>query len=186
MVHKAGIKGSDWTVCIGGFREVPVDDVDELLSRVRKASSPCVFQLFDADQVAGWEHLYYAAVNAVRALEAEAAVSKSLAIEVLLYASCQDQISRALDILGVKPSTERVALLLMGRGLGEVEPAFRRASGLLGVEDDSVLEVDGDKFEELRRLYSVSDLELEAVGGNKFEAFTRLVVERGALLPVRR
>jgi KEOPS complex subunit Cgi121 len=186
LVHKAGIKSSEWTVFISGFKEVSVDNVDEILSLVGKAASPCIFQLLDADLVAGWKHLYYAAVNAVRAFETETAISKSLAIEALLYASCQDQISQALDFLGVKPSTRRVVLLLMGHEQREMEAAFRQASELLGDEDDTVLEVDSYKFEELRRLYSVSELELEAVGGRRFEALTSLLIERGALLPVRK
>jgi len=185
MVHTAEIKGSGWAVCIGGFRGVSVGDVDELLARVGEAVSPHVFQLFDADRVAGWDHLRFAAVNALKAFEAGASVSKSLAMEVLLYASCQDQISQAFDILGISPSTERVALLVMGKG-SELERAFKRAAGLIGAEDDAVLEVDDEKFQELMRIYSVSDLELEAVCGPRGAALTRLLIERGALLPARR
>ena len=186
MVYTAGIKGSDWVLCIGGFRAGAVGDVDRLLERVEGAVSPHLFQLFDADRVAGWEHLYFAAVNAVRASEAGAAVSKSLPIEVLLYASCQDQIKRAFDILGLSASTERVALLVMAEETEDAERAFERASRLIGTEDDTVLLVDDEKFKNLRRVYSVSDLELEAVGGPKGAALTRLLIERGALLPVRR
>lgn len=186
MVHIARVKGSDWSVYIGGFKGVVVGDVDGLLGRVGETVSPHIFQLFDADRVAGWEHLYLAAVNAVKAFEAGVAVSKSLAIEVLLYASCQDQIARAFAILGISPSTERVALLLMVDSPELAEPAFERASRLLGDEDDSVLRVDAEKFKELRLVYSVSNLELEAVGGKRRAALARLLIEKGALLPVRR
>lgn len=186
MVHTAEIKGSEWVVCIGGFIGVKVDDVDSLLDRVGAEVSPYVFQLFDADHVAGWEHLYFASVNAVKAFETGSAVSKSLAIEVLLYASCQDQIVEAFTILGISSTTERVALLVMAEGVSEVEYAFKRASRLLGSEDDSVLHVNDEKFEKLKQVYSVLDLELEAVSGTREEALTRLLIERGALLPVHR
>ena len=186
MVHTARIKDTDWVVCIGGFRGVKVDDVDILLERLGTEVSPSVFQLFDADRVAGGEHIYLAAVNAVQAFESEVTVSKSLAIEILLYASCQDQIAEAFTILGISPSTERVALLVMDESASKAEHAFSRASKLIGKEDDSVLRVDDEKFEELRQVYSISDLELEAVAGSKEEVLTRLIIERGALLPVRR
>ncbi len=186
MVHTARIKGSDWAVCIGGFREVKVVDVDSILDRFKAEVSGSVFQLFDADRVAGWEHIYFASVNAVKAFETEAAVSKSLAIEVLLYASCQDQITVAFSILGISPNTDRVALLVMGESVSEAEHAFKKASKLIGNEDDSVLLVDNEKFDELKRVYSISDLELEAVAGSREEALARLIIERGALLPVRR
>jgi len=78
MVHTEEIEGSEWFVSIGGFREISVADVDDLLSSVRGAAKPALFQLFDADRVAGWRHLFYAAVNAVKAFDGGTAVSRLL------------------------------------------------------------------------------------------------------------
>jgi len=186
LVHAAKIKGTSWVVLVGGFCGVEVTSVDDLLQRVGEAVSPCVLQVFDADRVAGWEHLRFAAVNAVKAFEAGASFSKSLAVEVLLYASCQDQISRAFDILGISTATRRVALLVMGQDPDEAARALGRASRILGTVDDSVFSVNDKKFELLRQTYSVSDAELKALGGRREEALTRLIVERGALLAVHR
>ena len=186
MVHTAGIKGSNWFVSIGGFREVPISDVDDLLTRVREAASPALFQLFDADRVAGWRHLLFAAVNAVKAFEGGTAVSRSLEMEALLYASCQDQISRAFEVIGVSPATERVALLVLAKSHEDMKKSFDRISRVLGVADDSVLQVDEGKFEDVKGVYEVSGAELEVVGGPREEALTWLVVERGALIRVRR
>ncbi|UCH56973.1 MAG: hypothetical protein JSV18_06445 [Candidatus Bathyarchaeota archaeon] len=186
MVRTSIIKGSNRAVAIGGFRGVPVRDVEGLLARLDEAVSPSVFQIFDARMVAGWGHLFFATVNAVRAFETGTAISRSLGIEALLYASCRDQISQALDLMGVTPATERVALLVLADDPGLAKEAFERASRILGEEDDSVLKFKGDKFEEIRGIFGVSDAELEAVGGPREEALTRLLVERGALLPLRR
>ena len=186
MVHTAEIKGSDWCVSIGGFRDVHAADVDELLSQVGEAAHPSPFQLFDADRVAGWRHLYFAAVNAVNAFEGGTAISRSLAMESLLYASCQDQIDRALELIGVSRETERAALVVFAKSPVDAERAFSGVSSVLGVADDSVLKVDGVKFEKIKEAFGVSDLELEAVGGPREEALTWLVVERGALLSIRR
>ncbi|MCW3979733.1 MAG: KEOPS complex subunit Cgi121 [Candidatus Bathyarchaeota archaeon] len=186
MVHEAGIKGSGWHVAIGGFRGVSVADVDELLRRVEEAASPALFQLFDADRVVGWRHLFFAAVNAVKAFEGGAAISRSLEMEALLYASCQDQISQALEVVGISSESNKVGLLVLGRSPEEAEAAFERISGVLGGADDSVLEINEAKFEGIRSAFGVSDVELEAVEGPVEEALTWLVVERGALLPLRR
>lgn len=186
MVRTAEIKGSEWAVSIGGFRDAPIGDVDGFLARAGGAVAPAVFQVFDADNVAGWEHLFFAAVNAVKAIEAGSAISRSLAIEVLLYASCQDQISRALDVAGISPSTERVALLVLASGKEAAEGAFGRASEALGVADDSILELAAEKTDRIKKTFGVTDPELEAVGGPEVEALTRLLVERGALLPLRK
>jgi len=186
MVRTSTIKGSDKAVSIGGFRSVTVNDVDELLSSLRKATSPSVFQIFDATRIAGWRHLYMAAVNAVGAFESGSPISRGLGIEVLLYASCQNQISRALDVVGVSPDTEKLGLVVLNDGPGEADAAFERAANLLGEADDSVLGLDETKFQEVVEVFGVSENELEAVGGGRDNALTSLLVEKGALLPLRR
>jgi len=186
MVRTSTIKGSGKAVSIGGFRGVTVNDVDELLISLSRATAPAVFQIFDAARIAGWRHLYMAAVNAVGAFESGSPISRGLGIEVLLYASCQDQISRALDVVGVGPGTEKLALVVLSDGFGEAEAAFERATDILGETDDSVLGLDETKFQEIAELFGVSENEFEAVGGGRDQALTSLLVEKGALLPLRR
>jgi tRNA threonylcarbamoyladenosine modification (KEOPS) complex Cgi121 subunit len=186
MVRTSTIKGSDKAVSIGGFRGVTVNDVDELLSSLNGATSPAVFQIFDAARIAGWSHLYMAAVNAVGVFESGSPISRGLGIEVLLYASCQDQISRALEVVGVSPGIEKLALVVLSDGPGEAEAVFEKAADLLGEADDSVLGLDEIKFREIAQVFGVSENELEAVGGERDEALTSLLVEKGALLPLRR
>lgn len=186
MTYRARIRDSGWYLLIGGFRDVQVNDAGSLLRRVGEAAAPCTFQLFDADRVAGWEHLYMAAVNADRAFKTGSALSRSLAMEILLYASCRDQISEALGVLGVTRSTRNIALLVMFPERDEAQGCFERASRLLGAEDDSVLSVGEEKLRILMDVYGVTGEELDAVGGNPYEALTSLVIERGALLAVHR
>jgi len=186
MVRTSTIKGSDKAVSIGGFRGVTVNDVDELLSSLSRATSPAVFQIFDATRIAGWSHLYMAAVNAVAAFESGTTISRGLGIEVLLYASCQDQISRALDVVGVGPGTEKLALIILRDDPGKAEAAFEKAADILGEADDSVLGLDEAKFREIAKVFGVSENALEAVGGERDKALTSLLVEKGALLPLRR
>ena len=186
MVRTSTIKGSNKAVSIGGFRDVTVNDVDELLSSLSKATSPAVFQIFDSTRIAGWRHLYMAAVGAVGAFESGSRISRGLGIEVLLYVSCQDQISRALDVVGVGPDTEKLALVVLRDGPGEAEVTFERAVDILGEADDSVLEIDETKLLEITKVFGISENELEAVGGNHDNALISLLVEKGALLPLRR
>ena len=186
MVHSAGIKGSGWHAAIGGFKGGNWEDVEGLLSLARHEARGTIFQLFDADRVAGWRHLYFAAVNAGLASKKGTSISRSLAIEALLYASCQDQISRAFEVMGLSPKTKRIALLVLAQDPEEALRAFKMISRVLGEEDDSALMIDVGKFGEIMETFGISDMELEAVGGPREEALTRLVVERGALLPLRR
>lgn len=186
MVHSAGIEGSGRHVAVGGFSLTSALDVDGLLSMVGEAVSPCHFQLFDADRIAGWGHLFFAAVNAVKAFDSGRAISKSLAMEVLLYASCHNQISQALETVGLSTETRRPALIVFSETPEDGLRAFGMASDLLGVADDSVLEIHGDKLVSLMGIFGVSEVELQAVGGTREGALTKLLVERGALLSTRR
>ena len=186
MVYTFNVKDSVWVASIGGFRYVGALHVDEVLSQVEEAVKPSIFQLFDADKVGGWKHLFFAAVNAVKAFETGVGVSKSLAIEVLLYASCQDQISQAFDIIGISPSSRRLALIVLAQHRGDAVNSFKMASKILGTEDDSVLVINEEKYERLKRTFGITETELAAVGSPREEALSAILVERGALLPLRK
>ncbi|HDI52664.1 MAG TPA: hypothetical protein ENF89_00790 [Candidatus Bathyarchaeota archaeon] len=186
MVHRASVKSSPWHLCIGGFKLKTPRDVESLLREVTRAASPHLAQLFDADRVAGWEHLYLATVNAVRAFQSGYNIARSLSMEVLLYVSCRDQIAEAIRLVGVSPETERAALLVLAEDEGECLKAYGSVSRLLGEEDDSLLEVDEAKLRRLMELHEISEEEVEAVGGQRAEAITLLLVERGALIPAMR
>jgi len=185
MVITSSINDSDKAIAIGGFKDVTVDDVDDLLDQIRGAISPAIFQIFDASRIAGWRHLYMSAVNAVGSFEKGSPISRALGIEVLLYTSCQDQISRALDVVGVGPDTDRLALVILGNDPSETESSFEKVADVLGEVDDSVLDLDETKFLEVARVFGVTDKELDAVGGERYEALTSILVEKGALLPLR-
>jgi len=178
----SGIKGSELFVAIGGFR-VEVGDPRELVKAVSEASAPHTAQIVDAEMVAGRDHLFMAAVNAARSTAAGTSVSKSITVETLLYASAQDQITKAISLLGVTKNSSTVALMVFAPNPDEVKIAYGEAAKLLGKEDESVLEVDDVKVASLRNTYGISDEELEAAGG--YDALCGLVVERGALLSLR-
>jgi len=180
----SGIKGSPLFVAIGGFRVGGVVDPRGLVRAVSEASAPHAAQIVDAGRVAGRDHLFMAAVNAARSTETGMAVSKSITVEAVLYASAQDQITKALALLGVTAKSTTVALVVFAPSRGEAEKAYGEAARLLGEEDDGVLEIDEVKTASLRKTYGIGDEELEAAGGPG--ALGRLVVERGALLSLRR
>ena len=180
------LEGLGYHVCVGGFRTEPVADVDKLIELLSAEASPHAFQVFDADRVAGWRHLFFAALNAVKAFRDGYNVSKSLGIEVLVYASCQRQIREAFRIVGVRPGCSRMALVTLSEKRRGCLEAYRRCARLLGAEDDSVLEVSGEKLEVIKEVYGVTPQEMESrCGEAPGEAVSWLIVERMALLSVR-
>jgi len=177
-------------VAVAGFRNVKIANVEDFLETVRRCLAKSVeVQFFDAGLVATWQHLYFAALNALNAFKNGINISKSLAVEILLYASAQRQIRKAVNLLGIKSNSKAIAVFVVGEGAKDVEAALEVISEIVGGRrDDTVLELSREKIEAIRRVFEISDAELEAVmrGNNLEQAIIDLIIERGALLAIER
>jgi KEOPS complex subunit Cgi121 len=180
------VEGFNKYVAIAGFRNVKIKDVNSFLECVRGEVKEAYIQFFDAKLIAGQQHLHFAALNALKAFEKKLNISNSPAIEVLLYASAQRQIRKAVDMLGIKPHSSQVAVLVIAETKRGADIALEAVSKLIsGERDDRVLELTDEKFEGVKTLFGVSDLEVEAkLGKEGFEreALVDLVIEHVALL----
>jgi tRNA threonylcarbamoyladenosine modification (KEOPS) complex Cgi121 subunit len=146
------------------------------------------FQLFDARLVATWEHLHFAAINALVAFRNRRNISKSVAVETLLYASAQNQIQKATRLLGVRPGSSDIAVLIVGERSEPIQSLLSTISENFGRKrDDRVLELSKEKSESIRRFFGVSENQLRAVkrGRSLDRALVDLVIERVALVAVR-
>jgi len=185
------LKGFDKYIVIAGFRYVKIKNVDNFFIVVKeKAENTCV-QFFDAKLVAGWQHLYFAALNAVNAFSKELNISNNLDIEILLYASAQRQIKEAVRLIGIHPNSSKVAVVIIANTRIEASSMLSVISALLtqSTRDDGLLELTDDKVEGIKRLFEISDIELgskvEREDGKK-EALIDLVIEHVALLVTQR
>lgn len=184
------IEGNHKYIAVAGFKNVKITDVNAFLNAVRQKIRDTCVQFFDARFIATEEHLFFAALNALRAFESKLSISNSLAMETLLFASAQRQITKATDILGIKAESQRVAVLIIGETQQTATTTLERISKIVpGERDDSVLELNKEKFEAVRRLFGISDFELNAKlekTGLENEALVDLVIEHVALLATQR
>jgi KEOPS complex subunit Cgi121 len=171
---------------ITGFRNVKIRDVEEFFKRIRKEKQLNVeIQFFDAKFVATWQHLYFAAVNALTAFKNKENISKSLAMESLLYASAQRQIRKAMKLLGIKPNSSEIAVLIIGEKPESAKLALSVISqNVKAKHDDTVLKLSKKKIALIREIFGISDVELKTVmeKDGLEKALTDLVIERMALL----
>jgi tRNA threonylcarbamoyladenosine modification (KEOPS) complex Cgi121 subunit len=172
---------------ISGFRDIQIEDPTHFLSAVRKALPNNVeVQFFNADLVASWQHLYFAIANALMAFRTERNVSKSIAVEVALYASAQRQITKAIERIGVTKDTANVAMIVVCESEDSAKATLKAvAKRLVKEPDEKVLELSPEKIKLIKRVFGISDVELEAVAGakdNAAEALVDAVIERVALL----
>jgi len=180
------IKEFEEYVEITGFKNVRIKDVEEFLNTIRKEKRPNVeIQFFDAEFVATWQHLYFAVLNALTAFKNKKNISKSLAMETLLYASAQRQIRKAMELLGIKPNIQKIALLIIGEKPEIVKTALSTVSTNIDAQnEEAVLELSEEKKKMIQKTFQISDLELKTtMKKNDLEkALINLVIERMALL----
>jgi KEOPS complex subunit Cgi121 len=173
-------------VAIAGFRNVRIKDIEEFFKMTRKERSSSVeIQFFDAKFVATWQHLYFAALNALTAFKNRENISESLAMESLLYASAQRQIRKAMELLGIKPNSSEIAVLVIGERPELVRSALSLVSKQVKAKrDDTILGLSEEKVAGIRKIFVISDVELETVMKKDYleKALTDLVIERMALL----
>ena len=175
---------------IVGFKDVEIDGTEAFLKMINRGKPVGVdVQFFDADIVATWQHLYFAMLNALTAFKNGQNLSKSVAMETMLYASGRRQIQKATQLLGIKPTSHNIAVLAIGGKTEAIQEALAKiALRLGGQRDDSVLELSGKKMERVRRVFDISDVELGTVmdEDGMEKALVDLVIERVALLATAR
>ncbi len=174
-----------------GFDGARISDPEKILKQLRLSVQDAQVQLLKADLIAGREHLWFAGRNALISFNGRGRKSKSLAVELLLYVSCQGQISKAIQLLGVNKRDRRVALAALSESKDALEKLAEIAkSRISGKLSDDLLEIRSEeKAGELRRVYGITSRELEASRfpeETQLDVLKRLVIERSALVAVER
>jgi len=171
---------------ITGFRNVDIKDAEEFVKATcRETPQDGWVQFFGAELVATWQHLYFAALNALLAFKNGINISKSVAMETMLYASAQRQIRTAIDLIGVKCKSANVAVIIIGENAESVKACLSAVSKRVGEKpDDTVLEISNKKIQDIREAFGVTETELETFmrKSDGKQALVDLVIERMALL----
>ena len=175
---------------ITGFKGVKVGNVEAFFKAIRNEKlSNVEIQFFDAQLVATSQHLYFAVLNALTAFKNGENISRNLAMEIMLYASAQRQIRKAMKLLGITRRSSDIATMIVADKPDSAKAALSIASqNLRAKPDDAVVELTRGKVKSIRRVFGISQAELEAVGkGDGLEAaLVDLVIERMALLSTQR
>lgn len=173
-------------ISILGFRESKIGDHNIFLEQFNAKKGDATIQLFDVTNIAGPQHLYFAAVNALNAFAKKTNISNNLEVEALLYASAQRQITKAVEMLGLKNETSEIGVLILTENLAQKKDWIRLVTNLIpGKRDDSILTLTDKKVKNVKNMFGISELEFEAClkkDGTEKEALVDLVIERMALL----
>jgi tRNA threonylcarbamoyladenosine modification (KEOPS) complex Cgi121 subunit len=160
---------STYHIAIAGSRECPTGaNMRDLPDRVRALEDGVkvlVAQIFDAERIATHIHLLASAIYALQSFKESRAISKTLGTETLLYSSAQRQITKAIEMLGYKPTSHNIASLVISLQLdGAVDFSKRISEITRGINDDDVMNVRSlEKLETIKKVFEVGELEMESV-----------------------
>lgn len=170
---------------ITGFRNVEFSRAEEFLkaNRKEKNQDTCI-QFFNAELVATSEHLNFAVLNALEAFKNNTNISKSLAMETMLYASAQRQIQKSIQLLGINPKSADIALVIIGENFGSVKKMLQAVTEFLNAKpDDTALKLTSEKTRKIKQTYEITNQMLKTVTEpDSTQALVNLVIERVALL----
>ncbi|MCJ7632283.1 hypothetical protein MUP77_07810, partial [Candidatus Bathyarchaeota archaeon] len=131
----------DKIISIIGFKSVKIGNIDTFLVNIKKKIYPATVQIVDAMKVAGRPHLLFAFLNAQESFKQRREISVNLEMETLLYASSKRQISKAIEILGIKTKTSKIAVVIFAQSEIEIKDAENKLEKLVpGTRDDNVLD----------------------------------------------
>ena len=175
-------------IAIMGFKNVKIKNINNFIE-VFKKKTKTPMQFFNAKNIAGLDHLYFAALNALIAFGKGINISNHLAVELLIYASAQRQITKAIKMIGITQDSSEIAVLIIGKNKNEKETCIKLVIDMIsGEQNDAIINLTTKKVNRIKRLYKISDLEFEAKlkkPGLENETLTDLIIERMALLVLK-
>jgi len=161
---------------------------EELIQLAKSLSSDSItVQLLNGLLSADETHLLSAAQNAINAKRGEYMLSRSLDVEIIVFASAQRQIGRALDELGVYDGLDDIAVVVVGTDSSAVKDCIQDLAGKIGSEVIPAFAATSERIERIKDHYQISDKEIGAISDSdeiesQLTALSRCLVSRVSLV----
>jgi KEOPS complex subunit Cgi121 len=187
-IEQLGLDNEDKVVGIAELRNSNNLKQEELIQLATSMSSEILtIQLLNGQLIANEIHLLSATQNAIKAQQGDYMISRSLDVEVIVFASTQRQIGRALEALGVYDGLEELALVVIGTDSSQVEHSIKELADAIGAEVVPAFAVSEDRIERVKQHFQISDKEISALSDSdalqsKLDALSRCIVSRVSLV----
>lgn len=187
-IEKLGNDGNGKIIGITEFHNSTNLKQKELIQIAESLSSDILtVQLLNGLLIADEIHLLSAAQNAINAEQGEYMLSRSLDVEILVFASAQRQIGRAIDTLGVYDGLDEIAAVVVGLDEGSVENAIHDLVKRIGKEIIPSFPITKERIARIKNHYEISDKEINTISDtksleSKMSALSRCLVSRISLV----
>ena len=118
--------------------ETAVNTVNEIVSDFSLKGA----QIFDNRYIWGQKHIFSAVWHAWNAFMNNRLISKSLSMEILLYAAGFRQIKKAIELLGVRDSTKVIVGVLVADSESQSIDSFKKIQKQIGLNPNINLLMD--------------------------------------------
>lgn len=158
-----------------------IQDINSFLKKIITLSSryDMVIQVVNADFVYGKDHLFSAVEHTIRSFKNRMNSLNSLSLEMLLYASGERQIQKAIEKIGIKKRNQKIAFILIKENNRKIsdDEVEHVLSSLNLKRDDKVLEGDVDTL----KRFGITEDELSTIPESKYGD---LLLEKVALVDI--
>jgi tRNA threonylcarbamoyladenosine modification (KEOPS) complex Cgi121 subunit len=161
---------------------------DELIQLAKSFSTDSLtVQLMNGLLIANETHLLSATQNAINAKRGEYMLSRSLDVEIIVFASAQRQIGRALDELGVYDGLNEIVVVMVGTDPSCVEQSIQDLAKKIGMEITPAFRATSERIERIKSHYQINDKEIGAISDSddlesQLTALSRCLVSRVSLV----
>jgi tRNA threonylcarbamoyladenosine modification (KEOPS) complex Cgi121 subunit len=187
-IEPLGVNGKDKVVGIAELRNSNNLKQKELIQLATSMSSDSLtVQLLNGLLIANEIHLLSAAQNAIRAQQGDYMISRSLDVEIIVFASAQRQIGRALEALGVHDGLNEIALVVIGTDNSSVEHSIKDLVDTIGTETVPSFSATNERMERVKKHFQIGDREINAISDSetlesRLDALARCIVSRVSLV----
>jgi KEOPS complex subunit Cgi121 len=162
-----------------------ISDIDEFLQKLLQFATreQISIQALNANAVYGTEHLISAAEHALRSFTQGTNATNSLALEIMLYASGERQITKAINKMGVRTGRQTIAFVLVDQREKKMErkayePVIQRLLSMFHMTlDESVLKGNLNTLKH----FGITEKEVRTVPKEKYGD---LILEKVAMVDV--
>jgi len=185
-------------ISIIGFENAKIEDIETIfkeLQKIEKAHSVTI-QLFNSHLIATKQHLQISAYHALKAFKEKRNIAEKINMEIMLYASGQRQIVKAINILGIKPENKQIAAIIISKENNNNRKVHENVikkliQALNAKESRKVLEITEKKRIIIRKKFNITEKMIKAITKEKTEkainnAITELILEKIALLALEK
>lgn len=175
-------------VAVGELKNTKNLNKDAMISLASvKAEGIEAVQLLDSALIAGEEHLLSAAQNALNAWMGNYAISRSLDVEILLYASGQYQIGVALEKMGVTDESESVAAVVLATDESNLRSHVNHIIDRIGSEVRQPFAPTQERIQSIMTHFGINETEIGAVASSdtleaRYQALSGCVTSRVSMV----